>query len=87
VRLSFVGSRVEPEAGRLQETIGIGGRQDIWIHPVRLFVPGGPISIEVGFQDDLPIFGLLGMEGFFEHFIVTFDGLARECQFDRIYRA
>ena len=78
---------LELRAGRLENTIGIGGTREVWIHIVRLLVPGGAIVVEAGFQEDLPVFGLLGMEGFFEHFIVTFDALARECQLDRIYRA
>ena len=67
--------------------MGISGEQIVWVHSVLLFVVGGAIRIEASFQEDLPIHGLLGMEGFFEHFVVTFDGLARECQLDRIYRA
>ena len=75
------------EAGRRELTTGISGDQLVWVHPVKLFVGGSPMLIEAAFQEDLPVAGLLGMEGFFEHFIVTFDSLARECQLDRIYRA
>lgn len=75
------------ETGRPELTIGIGGEQIVWVHSITLHAAGGTFSIEAGFQEDLPTHGLLGMDGFFEHFIVTFDPLARECQLDRIYRA
>ena len=74
-------------AGREELTTGIGGALRTWVHPVALFFAGSFLTIEASFQEDLPVPGLLGMEGFFEHFIVTFDSVARECQLDRIYRA
>ena len=75
------------ESGMLEYSTGISGSQVMWLHDVMLDVPGGPVKVQVAFQRNLPIFGILGMEGFFEHFIVTFDSLAHECRLDRISRA
>ncbi len=78
---------IDLESGVRDVSLGIGGAQEMWLHDVLLDLPGGAVQIRAAFQQGLPIPGLLGMEGFFEHFIVTFDSLARECQLDRIYRA
>jgi len=75
------------KAGRLQMTNGIGGPEETWLHPVRLYIPGGPVDITAGFKEKLTVAGLLGMTGFFEHFNVTFDATACECKLERIYKA
>ena len=67
--------------------VGIGGSRTLWLHDVRLHLPGGPLVVQVGFQDDLPVAGLLGMDGFFEHFQITFDGAARQCELERIFKS
>jgi hypothetical protein len=41
---------------------------------------------EAGFSDDLPLLGLLGMRGFFEHFNIMFNPTARQVELDRLYR-
>jgi hypothetical protein len=64
--------------------VGIGGSRSLWLHDIRLHLPGGPVVVQVGFQEDLPVSGLLGMSGFFEHFRTTFDGASRQCEFKRI---
>jgi hypothetical protein len=43
-------------------------RQPLFLHEIALYVPGGPVTTPAGFSDNLPIAGLLGMMGFFEHF-------------------
>lgn len=78
---------IDVESGMRDFSMGISGPQESWVHSLHIDLPGGPALIRAAFQRDLPIPGILGMEGFFEHFIVTFDGLARECQLDRIYRS
>jgi Aspartyl protease len=79
------------EKGTLEETTGVSGeRTKIYVHPVTLYVPGGHmVRIEAGFTDKLPVAGLLGMSGFFEHFKITFDPSATPPGFelDRFYRA
>lgn len=47
------------------------------------------VRIEAGFTDKLPVAGLLGMSGFFEHFKITFDPSAIPPGFEleRIYKA
>lgn len=67
-------------------SVGIGGPQEMWLHEVALYVRGGPVKILAAFQENLPVAGLLGMQGYFEHFTVTFDAAARECRIERIYR-
>jgi hypothetical protein len=81
---SYLG--LEPKAGIRERTMGISGYQDVWLHDVSLFIPGGPVNIKAAFQDGLPIAGLLGMQGFFNHFKLTFDGSANECLLERAYR-
>jgi hypothetical protein len=72
------------ESGERITMSGVGGRVTVWLHDVVLELPGGPVHARVGFQRDLPVMGLLGMDGFFEHFKVTFDGHARVCELERI---
>ena len=73
-------------AGELEITQGIGGSEHTYLHEITLYIPGGPVRIKAGFKDRLPIAGLLGMNGFFEFFKVTFDPEAKICDIDRIYR-
>jgi len=63
---------------------GIGGLETSWLHDITLYVFGGPIKIRAGFKENLPITALLGMNGFFQHFNVTFEGAAQRCVLDRI---
>ncbi len=64
---------IKLESGRKERRNGIGGSQDVWIHPVQLYVGGEIIDINAAFARSLPVAGLLGRIGFFEHFKVTFD--------------
>lgn len=59
--------------GKKDERTGIGGRQDVWLHPIILYVGEHALSIQAAFSRTLPVGGILGMQGFFEHFKVTFD--------------
>ncbi len=71
----------------VEVTQGIGGDAVTYIHDIALFVPGGPIVIKAGFKENLPVAGLLGMNGFFEHFRVVFDPTGKYCELERIYEA
>jgi hypothetical protein len=74
-------------AGATKETTqGIAGPSDLTLHEVRLYVPGGPVLITAGFKEGLPIAGLLGMDGFFEHYVVTFRHALLQCELEREYR-
>jgi hypothetical protein len=73
------------QKGHKETTHGIGGSADVYLHDVALYIPGGPVVIKAGFKENLPIAGLLGMNGFFEHFVITFDQNALACEIDRIY--
>jgi hypothetical protein len=67
-----------------------GGVQiDVWYHDVKLWVGADMLKIRAGFCERLPIAGLLGRRGFFEHHIVTFDPSANPPGFEiqRIGRA
>jgi hypothetical protein len=70
----------------VEETVGIGGAENTYLHDVSLYIPGGPVTARVGFKDNLPVAGLLGMNGFFEHFRILFDGPGQFCELERIFR-
>ncbi len=82
---TFLG--VDLKACAIEVTQGIGGYEDTYLHDVILYIPGGPVTIKAGFKENLPVAGLLGMSGFFEHFKVTFDGAAQCCILERVFRA
>ena len=78
------------EKGELDETIGVSGvPTKIYRHTVSLHFMGNIFKILAAFTDQLPLAGLLGRVGFFEHFKITFDSSTNPPGFDldRIYRA
>ena len=82
-----VGLKVE--SGERVETLGVNGdRTEVYLHSVSLYVSGGHIlKIRAGFTPKLPLAGLLGMTGFFDHFKITFDPTANDFELQRIYQA
>jgi hypothetical protein len=64
---------IKMESGTKEMRRGIGGNQDVWIHPVVLYVGPNALNISAAFCKMLPVAGLLGRKGFFEHFRITFD--------------
>jgi hypothetical protein len=77
---------LDPKLGYRERTHGIGGSEETWIHQISLYIPGGPVTIFAAFKENLPIAGLLGMNGFFEHFNVTFLCEALACDLERVDR-
>lgn len=75
------------EKGEPTQTMGIAGAMQIFLHNICLYVPGGTITTKAGFTNDLPIAGLLGMEGFFEHFRIIFDPTALCAELERVFLA
>jgi hypothetical protein len=75
---------IDLRSGISEITNGIGGREETWVHDLLLYIPGGPVQIQASFKENLPIAGLLGTNGFFEHFDVTFEGRARQCILERL---
>ena len=75
------------EKGEVEETAGITGEARTYLHDVTLYVPGGPVIIRAAFSEELPTAGLLGMNGFFEHFRITFDPTEEHCELERIHKA
>jgi hypothetical protein len=78
------------ENGDVDETIGVSGVPTrIYRHKVSLHVLGSIFRILAGFTDQLPVAGLLGRVGFFEHYKITFDSSTDPPGFEleRIYRA
>lgn len=75
------------ENGALTETLGIGGPMKIYLRDISLYAPGGIIATTAGFSDGLPIAGLLGIEGFFENFKISFDPCGLQCKLERIYQS
>jgi hypothetical protein len=77
-------------SGEVEETVGVSGQPTItYLHSVSLYVAGHIIKIKAGFTDQLPLAGLLGRRGFFEHFRITFDPSAEPPGFEleRIHKA
>jgi hypothetical protein len=72
------------KAGEAEILNGIAGPDTSWLHEITLYTLGGPIKITAGFKEGLPVAALLGMNGFFQHFNVTFEGAAQRCILDRI---
>jgi len=81
----FLGLNIE--SGEKESTQGIGGLSDVYLHDIVLFIPGGPVTIKAAFKENLPIAALLGMNGFFEHFIITFNQNALVCEIERLHQA
>ena len=75
------------ESGEVEETLGINGVNKIYMHDVSLYVPGGVVTIRAAFSYELPVLGLLGMEGFFQHFHIIFDPVARQVELVRIHQS
>jgi len=69
-------------SGEKEITQGIGGLSDTYLHDIVLFIPGGPVTIKAAFKEELPIAALLGMNGFFQHFIITFNQSALVCDLE-----
>jgi predicted aspartyl protease len=57
-----------------EQTTGISGAETTYLSELVLCIPGGPVTITASFKEQLPVAGLLGMNGFFERFVVTFVG-------------
>lgn len=86
--LSSIGLRLD--AGRKETRTGISGSQDeVWVHPIQLYVGMDLHSIEGAFTPNLPLAALLGRKGFFEFYRVTFDPAPDppELEIERVYRA
>jgi hypothetical protein len=81
-----IGIRVD--AGKKETRAGLGGTEDVWVHPVQLFVGMEMFSIHAGFTDKIPLAGLLGRSGFFEYFKITFDPstVPAELEIERVSR-
>ena len=83
-----IGLRIEK--GEEDETTGVSVvPTKIFRHTIHLHVLGNMFKIQAGFADQLPLAGLLGRVGFFEHFKITFDPCSNPPGFDleRVYRA
>jgi hypothetical protein len=70
--------------GETEETLGVNGPSRIYLHDIGLYIPGGLVEIRAGFSFELPIAGLLGMTGFFDHFKIIFDPILRHCELERL---
>ena len=54
---------IKLEAGSKEQRMGIGGAQEVWVHPIQLYVGTEIIDINAAFSAGLPIAGLLGLSG------------------------
>lgn len=76
-------------SGREETVAGISGLEKAYVHEVALDLSGGgapPLRVMAGFKTGLPVAGLLGMNGFFEHHAILFDPVLRACEINRIHR-
>lgn len=67
---------IEWQKGEKSETGGIiaGAQDPIYFHKVSLFVEDNwTFPIRAGFVKKLSVAGILGRDGFFDHFLVQFD--------------
>jgi hypothetical protein len=78
---------LEIEKGEKVSTNGIQGPAPVYLHDISLYAPGGIIFTRAGFSDELPIAGLLGMEGFFQNFRITFDPTTLRVELERLYHS
>lgn len=78
---------LEIEKGEIMQTMGVAGAEKVFLHDITIYIPGGPIITRAGFSDKLPIAGLLGMRGFFEHFKIIFDPTSLRVELERLYQA
>jgi hypothetical protein len=78
---------IQLESGRMARMKAIGGLEDCWVHDLILYIPGGPVRISAGFKENLGLGGVLGFNGFFEHFVVNFDSPLKRYSLDRIHQA
>jgi hypothetical protein len=74
---------------RTAQRLGIGGTEDVWTAPVVLYVGEHSLNITASFIPNLPVAGLLGRVGFFEHFKITFDpsGNPPGLELERVYKS
>lgn len=80
---------LDVEKGEKDETVGVSGTPStIYLHNVSLYVLSGIIKIRAAFSSEIPLAGVLGRKGFFEHFKITFDPSTEPPSFEleRIYR-
>jgi hypothetical protein len=73
--------------GKLRLSQGISGPAPQYLHEITLYIPGGPVATIGAFSENLPVAGLLGMEGFFDHFRVLFDPANLRVELERLYHA
>jgi hypothetical protein len=78
---------IDLKSGPPEKTIGISGTEETYLHDVKLYLPGGAVQVKAGFKEKLPVAGLLGMNGFFEHFKVLFDSDSKVCELEQVHRA
>lgn len=75
------------DKGELEEPMSITGKKGkTYIHEIDLYLPGGVVRTRVAFSQELPVAGLLGMMGFFEHFKITFDPTGRHVELERVHQ-
>jgi Aspartyl protease len=78
----------EVKKGEQESTTGVDGKASTtYLHDVAFYAPGGVIQIRAAFNYELPVAAILGMDGFFEHFRVTFDPTGKFVEIERLSQA
>lgn len=77
------------QSGEKGFTVGVSGeRSVIYYHRLALHVAGEVLRVRVAFSEHLPLPGLLGRSGFFDHFRVIFDPSSEPpgMELERVYK-
>jgi aspartyl protease len=78
----------EVKKGEQESTTGVNGKPLMtYLHDVAFYAPGGVIQIRAALSYELPVTAILGMDGFFEHFKVTFDPTGKFVDVERLFQA
>ena len=67
-----------------------GASSDVYFHQIQLVMMGSMVSTMAGFSHHLSVAAILGRQGFFDNYTVTFDPSQSEfgeLDVDRFYRA
>ena len=80
---------LDVKSGLPGQRVGVGGRSEIWVHPISVFVGAHVLQVNAAFSDTLPLAGLLGRNGFFEYFRITFDPASEPpgLELERVHKA
>ncbi|MFD5536665.1 aspartyl protease family protein [Streptomyces sp. NPDC127079] len=73
------------KAGEAADIVTVmGGVETVYFHPITITVGGTRIETRVAFRERASDYGVVGQNGFFDHFIISFDRQAEELEIKRL---